>query len=75
MMNCPKCNAEMEEGFTMDRGHYDSPSVETWVEGVPERSFWSGIKTEGKEQFAVTTYRCEGCGYLESYALLASDGE
>lgn len=74
MMNCPKCNAEMEEGYTLDRGHNDSPSsVETWVEGVPEKSFWSGLKTEGKMKYEVSTYRCEGCGYLESYALLASE--
>ncbi len=39
MMNCPKCNCKMEEGGTMDRGNYNSPSVETWVEGVPEKSF------------------------------------
>lgn len=49
----------------MDRGQYDSPSVETWVECVPEKNVWIGIKTKGKEQFAVTAYRCEGCSYAE----------
>jgi hypothetical protein len=39
-----------------------------WVEGAPEKSFWSGTKTSGKKQVQVSTYRCPACGYLESYA-------
>ena len=38
------------------------------MEGAPEKSFWSGLKTSGREQHAVVTFRCDGCGYLESYA-------
>ena len=68
MLTCPKCKAEMKEGFALDRSHYGTPTVETWMEGKPEPSFWSGLKTKGKEQYAVTTYRCVQCGYLESYA-------
>lgn len=70
---CPKCNALMEAGFIVDRGHYSAEDVSYWVEGAPERSFWTGLKTKGREKFQVTTYRCAGCGYLESYAILAQE--
>jgi hypothetical protein len=66
-IECPKCHGRMEEGFIKDEGHgyiYTSK----WVEGAPETSFWSGTKTSGKEQIHITSYRCEACGYLESYA-------
>jgi len=66
-LSCPKCHGAMEEGFVADQT-YGRMFVSTWVEGVPEKSFWSGIKTQGKEQVQIRTYRCAGCGYLESYA-------
>ena len=68
-INCPKCQGLMEEGFVLDRGHYDIKGVNTWVEGEPVKSFWSGIKVKDKQQFKVKTFRCAGCGYLESYAV------
>ena len=57
----------MEPGFVLDQtqGGY-RPS--DWVEGAPEPSFWTGLKLRGHERRPVTTYRCTGCGYLESYA-------
>jgi hypothetical protein len=56
-----------EPGFVLDQtqGGY-RPSA--WVEGAPEPSFWTGLKLKGHERLPVTTYRCTGCGYLESYA-------
>jgi hypothetical protein len=57
----------MEQGFIKDEG-YGTASASKWVEGPPEKSFWSGIKTAGREQVEVKTYRCKSCGYLESYA-------
>ena len=66
-VDCPKCRVAMEEGFIKDVGYGDvQPSK--WVEGAPEKSFWTGVTTRGKEQVQVTTYRCPRCGYLESYA-------
>jgi ssDNA-binding Zn-finger/Zn-ribbon topoisomerase 1 len=69
VIRCPKCNKAMAEGFIMDRGHYNTGTVGQWVEGEPESSIWTGIKTKDRENFPVTTYRCARCGYLESYAL------
>jgi hypothetical protein len=66
--NCPKCTGEMREGFTLEIGSYDSNSQETWVEGKPEYEFWSGLKTSGRERYAITSYRCVKCGFLEQYA-------
>jgi hypothetical protein len=43
-------------------------TVIRWVAGRPEPSFWKGTKISGKEQRAVTTYRCPGCGWLDLYA-------
>ncbi len=68
VINCPKCQGLMEEGFILDRGHYDTKRVNTWVEGEPVKSFWSGIKVKDKQQFQLKTFRCANCGYLESYA-------
>lgn len=65
---CIRCRSSMEPGFIVDRGHHSQPNDQRWVEGAAERSFWRGLKTEGREVFAVTTFRCEKCGYLESYA-------
>jgi predicted nucleic-acid-binding Zn-ribbon protein len=66
--SCPKCNDEMELGFIVT----GLPSIRTnymtskWVAGEPVKSFWTQIKVEAPLE--VTTYRCQNCGYLESYA-------
>jgi len=65
--NCSKCQGEMEEGFIADTT-YGGVVTSKWVEGEPEKSFWTGIKTRDREQIQISTYRCTGCGYLESYA-------
>jgi predicted nucleic-acid-binding Zn-ribbon protein len=59
----------MEAGFIADYKGTFSARVETWVEGEPTTSFWKNLKIKDRKQLAVTSYRCERCGYLESYAL------
>jgi hypothetical protein len=69
---CPKCNAAMEAGFILEEA--EGMGADLWVEGAPEPSHWSGIKNwSARKKFQVTTYRCSGCGYLESYALMAQE--
>jgi hypothetical protein len=58
----------MSAGFLLDRGHGNSLAPTTWQDGPPEKSFWTGLKTKGHQQIPVTVYRCESCGFLESYA-------
>ena len=61
----------MEEGFVGDNNLTNViPSI--WIEGSTESSFWtgmSGVKATGRTKRRVQTYRCTGCGYLESFAL------
>ena len=64
---CPKCRAPMERGFLVDHTHGGVAPSE-WADGLAERSFWTGVKMRGRERRRVETFRCESCGYLESYA-------
>ncbi len=64
---CAKCSALMEPGFQLDYTH-GAMTQSSWVEGEPERSFWTGVKIKGHQKLPVTTFRCPKCGYLESYA-------
>ena len=64
---CPKCGKRMEPGYVLDITH-GAMAQSSWIEGAPERSFWTGLKLKGHQRLPVTTYRCTGCGYLESYA-------
>jgi hypothetical protein len=58
----------MERGLVADRGHAQALHEPSWIEGRPERSFITGLKTKGKARHVVLTFRCTRCGYLESYA-------
>lgn len=65
--NCPDCGDEMVEGFILDMT-YGGQLVPRWLAGHPESSFWTGVKTSGKECRSVESYRCPKCGLLRSYA-------
>ena len=56
----------MEQGFLLDES-YGSRKPGKWIEGAPEYWLWQ-LRTGGKRQLEIATYRCVGCGYLESYA-------
>jgi hypothetical protein len=64
---CPKCNGEMAQGFIFE---IDGPmrKVSTWVEGPPEKSWFGSAKVPAGRCVPVGTFRCSGCGFLESYA-------
>lgn len=69
-MTCPKCSGRMESGFMIERRGGAVDQQVRWVEGEPvPRFFFSGVRLEGREPMPVTTYRCDGCGYLESFAM------
>ena len=71
---CPKCFGHMESGFMIERGGGPRDRQVRWVEGEPisHSSFFPGVHLEGREPMPVTTYRCGGCGYLESFAIPAA---
>ena len=57
----------MEEGFILDYRR-DVSRVSEWVAGPPEKGLFGFVKHRGRRKFAVETFRCERCNYLESYA-------
>ena len=65
---CPKCGSSMEEGYLLESKHGNARDTTRWVEGEPERSFWTGLKLKGHAMLPVETFRCKRCGFLESYA-------
>lgn len=52
----------------IDKGESNRPSVDEWVEGIPEHSFWMGVKLKGRQRLKAVTYRCSRCGLLQAYA-------
>ncbi|MEJ2239276.1 MAG: PF20097 family protein [Gemmatimonadales bacterium] len=66
---CVACGVRMEQGFIADRGQGDRIKPDTWVEGKPDVSFWSGAKIKGKERFEITALRCPRCGRIELYEM------
>ena len=65
---CPKCAGLFDEGFLLELSHGGARSSTEWVSGAPEKSFWYGLKLDGRAQYQVRTFRCRNCGVLESYA-------
>lgn len=70
-MSCPKCQGTMSEGFVADRVHNFTQFESEWSKGTPIRSFWGGFKN--KTRIPIVVYRCESCGFLESYACIQED--
>lgn len=64
---CPKCDVRMEEGFILDNSQAARFQA-AWVEGKPQKSFWTGVKIREEAKHPIATFRCERCGFLESYA-------
>ncbi len=65
-IKCLKCSGAIIEGFVLDRT-YGGKFQQTWVEGQPETSFWTGIKISERETLNVQAFRCVDCNYLEFY--------
>lgn len=69
---CPKCSSPMELGFTPD---YSSSwtYLGHWSRGRPKSAFLTffdrlGIGKPSTSCIPIGTYRCQKCGFLESYA-------
>ena len=67
MSSCAKCGGRMAEGFVIDEG-YGTAHVSTFQAGEPRKSIWTGVKKSKDDQHKIATWRCERCGFLESYA-------
>ena len=44
-LECPRCRGTMDAGYVMDHTDHSVGAVPQWVEGAPEKSFWTGLKT------------------------------
>ena len=56
----------MVEGFVLDTGLLSDPRPK-WVDGRPMIGLF-GAKTAERDIRRIQTFRCIGCGFLESYA-------
>jgi len=68
---CSKCQGLMVEGFVPDAS-YAALLRSAWFEGKPEKNLLGSLKVKGKRTFAIVTFRCDVCGFLESYATVQS---
>jgi hypothetical protein len=57
----------MALGFALDYT-YGGQRVSTWSAGSAKSSYWRGVKVPDSN-IPIGTFRCELCGFLESYAL------
>ncbi len=67
-IRCSRCGGALREGITIDRGPSGRKYNTEWVQGRPQELFLAGLDTTGLPTYYVITYRCEVCGYLESFA-------
>ena len=73
-MSCPKCQGEMVRGYTIDQSH-QLVFLGQWAKGAPKKGWWflTPIKNliklpESSQTISIGTFRCQTCGFLESYA-------
>ncbi|HEU0014926.1 MAG TPA: PF20097 family protein [Longimicrobium sp.] len=64
---CPDCTVPLEGGFLLEHNQSMYRAV-TWVEGPPEKSFWSGLKLKGRRRLKVYAWRCPRCTQVRLYA-------
>jgi hypothetical protein len=59
-IRCPKCNGEMVQGFIFDREDGGLRRVINWVEGAPEKAFWTVTRVQKEKCVPVGTFvvRC-----------------
>ena len=69
--SCSKCAGVMEKGFVADYTYGSSKNFvvqNIWVAGDFKKG-WMGAKIKKNKKFIMTTFRCQNCGFLESFAL------
>jgi hypothetical protein len=57
----------LEGGFLLEHNSSMNAQV-SWVEGPPEKSFWSGLKLGGRRRLQVYAWRCPRCAQVRLYA-------
>ena len=67
-IKCSQCNGELKDGFLADKTIFGTSPLE-WIEGYPENTLFSGMKTSGGSRHTVYAYRCDDCGRIEFYTI------
>jgi hypothetical protein len=62
---CPKCQGAMQQGYVPELA--GGTGLNGWVKGAPKKNWVGGVNVPGI-LIPIATFRCESCGYLESYA-------
>jgi hypothetical protein len=65
---CAGCGGELVAGSLASKDSYYMVAASQWLEGPPEKSIWSGLRTQGRLLLPVAAYCCQSCGKLELYA-------
>jgi hypothetical protein len=66
-MSCPKCQGEMVRGYVLDFTPLGN-RVSKWNDGPPNKAGWAAGILDSTSQIPIGTFRCQSCGFLESYA-------
>ena len=69
---CPACRIPLEQGFVLQESQHGSKLL-SWIEGQPEPSFWTGLKTRGRRKHDLGAWRCPRCGWVIWFAPAQSD--
>ncbi len=65
---CPKCESRMVQGLTFASKTGRGVAGRTlWVAGQICRGWLGGVLWPKGQWYEVITFRCPGCGFLESY--------
>lgn len=72
-LTCPDCGGTMEVGFLPEVSHKGMVGMTVWQAGPPDPQKFlglivTGVKVDWKHVIPVTTFRCQRCGLLKSYA-------
>ena len=69
---CSECGGNMLRGYLLEEAGIPTNHIpigaSIWVDGMPEYSFWTGLKLKRKLKYYTAAYRCERCGFLKFYA-------
>ena len=64
---CPECNNNMQLGYVLDHDRI-LLRQSSWIKGKPEKVFLFGLTFTKEDQYYITAYRCQNCGFLKFYA-------
>jgi hypothetical protein len=67
MPACPRCDQPLQGGFVLNNTG-KGLSVSEWIEGAPEKNFWTGIKTSGRRRIRMYAWRCPACAEVRFFA-------